>query len=291
MRELWYSFRWATNTQHDGRILRLFNRGHKEEFAFVENLQQIGIEVQEYSQALWWNSVTDDYKLFYWTDDLSGGVGAYENVTLHAYHVDRAKKCGVKLKQWRIEDVDGHFGGSLDGIGYGLEFEYSPGMFILKKDPFLLEFKTHGQKSFDILLNKGLKEAKPEHYSQMQIYMLKRGLKFGFYLAVNKNTDELKGFFVVLDPIIATGLLGKASDVISAPQHPVRISNNPSWFKCRFCDHRRTCHLGEPMHKTCRSCQFSKPVAEGQWSCAKWGANIPIDAQKVGCDSYIPITD
>lgn len=44
-RELWYSFRWATKKHFEGRVLRLFNRGHLEEPRFVALLMMIGCEV------------------------------------------------------------------------------------------------------------------------------------------------------------------------------------------------------------------------------------------------------
>ena len=44
-RELWYSFRWATLKRFDGRMLRLFNRGHLEEARFVALLLMIDCPV------------------------------------------------------------------------------------------------------------------------------------------------------------------------------------------------------------------------------------------------------
>lgn len=46
-RALWYSFRWVTRVQHEGRLLRLFRRGHDEENYFVADLRRIGVEVLE----------------------------------------------------------------------------------------------------------------------------------------------------------------------------------------------------------------------------------------------------
>lgn len=44
-RELWLSFRWATLPENDGRMIRLFNRGHLEEGRFLALLLMIGCEV------------------------------------------------------------------------------------------------------------------------------------------------------------------------------------------------------------------------------------------------------
>lgn len=292
MRELWYSFRWATETKHDGRILRLFQRGHSEEFSFVKYLRQIGVEVRDYDQQLWWSPSKDDYQLFDWDRQLWGGTGDYEPVHDVEWHIVRATGRGHGPSQWRIKDVDGHFGGSLDGIAYGLELEYYPDHFIFVNDPFLLEFKTHGQKSFDKLVKEGLRKAKPEHYAQMQVYMTKRSLNFGLYMAVNKNTDELKCFFVTRDAMDGPALIAKAQQVVHSPMPPDRMHGaRPTFFKCRFCDHRATCHMGKEMAKSCRTCAFSKPVEDGQWFCSKWQTNIPDDAQKEGCDHYHAVTE
>ena len=45
LRKLWYSFRWVSMVLHEGRIQRLFQRGHKEEPYFAEDLQKIGVNV------------------------------------------------------------------------------------------------------------------------------------------------------------------------------------------------------------------------------------------------------
>ena len=192
-------------------------------------------------------------------------------------------------EQWRIKDVFGHFGGSMDGILYNVPLVEQFGL--TKDDPVLAEFKTHGQKSFDELVAKGLAAAKPKHYQQMQTYMTKRGIKLGLYMAVNKNTDDLACFWVQAAPMVGAGLLGKAHDVITAPLPPMRINNSPSWFKCRFCDHRGVCHMGEPMEKTCRSCAFSKPIEGGEWYCAHWQSVIPYEHTKAGCPMHSPIRE
>jgi len=47
-RRLFYSFRWATNGEgFDGRMLRLFDRGHREEAVFVAELRGIGVQVHD----------------------------------------------------------------------------------------------------------------------------------------------------------------------------------------------------------------------------------------------------
>ena len=44
-RFLWLSFRWAAKPKHDGRMLRLFERGHREEAWLIDDLRQAGFTV------------------------------------------------------------------------------------------------------------------------------------------------------------------------------------------------------------------------------------------------------
>ncbi|KKN71062.1 hypothetical protein LCGC14_0424790 [marine sediment metagenome] len=46
-RFLFYSFRWAFSQKFEGRILRLFETGHREETRVIENLKAIGCTVHE----------------------------------------------------------------------------------------------------------------------------------------------------------------------------------------------------------------------------------------------------
>lgn len=45
LRDIWYGYRWAAHIKFSGRILRLFNRGHREEIRFTEWLIGIGNDV------------------------------------------------------------------------------------------------------------------------------------------------------------------------------------------------------------------------------------------------------
>lgn len=279
-REIWYSFRWAKRPEHKGRILRLFGRGHLEEFRFVKYLLCVGAEVRAYSERLVYHDASDSYSTLEWESDVDEQL---TDVTNDAAHVARAEAQGVRLKQWRIIDADGHFGGSLDGIASNV-----PGL----DGDVLLEFKTHNAKSFAKLREDKVRLAKPEHYAQMQVYMHKRQLGVALYMAVNKNDDDLYCEVVPYDQAAAVEAIEKAKRIIAAKQPPERIGKTASWFGCKFCDYKATCHYGEPTMRNCRSCQFSEPVADGKWRCNRWSVMIPNDeAMLAGCDAFKQITD
>ncbi len=51
-RWLWLSFRWAASENHDGRMLRLFRRGEREESWILDDLQAIGVEAVALQQLV-----------------------------------------------------------------------------------------------------------------------------------------------------------------------------------------------------------------------------------------------
>lgn len=234
-RAIWYGFNWATRPHFEGRLVRLFNRGHLEEARFIAMLLMIGCQVFQ--------------------QDENG-------------------------KQFRISHAGGHFGGSCDGVVIGLPD-------LPEGTAALTEFKTHNEKSFNGLKVQGVKEAKFEHYVQMNIYMRKMGLAVALYLAVNKNTDELYGELVPLDTETADQYLVRAERLVGMTTAPKRLSESPGFFKCRFCDHRPLCHLKHKPDFNCRTCAHSATGEAGEWVCGKSGQAIERSAQFEGCGEYI----
>ncbi|HMQ92665.1 MAG TPA: PD-(D/E)XK nuclease family protein [Amaricoccus sp.] len=185
-------------------------------------------------------------------------------------------------RQWRVEAHGGHFGGSLDAVALGL--------IEAPKTWHVLEFKTHSAKSFRELVAKGVADAKPQHWAQMQVYMHLTGLTRAMYLAVCKDTDDVYVERVRADTDAAERLLAKADRVIHATRPPVRISEDPTWFECRFCDHHDLCHGEAAAAVSCRSCLHSTPV-EGGWRCARWDQGLDVETQRQACAQHLFIPD
>jgi len=185
-------------------------------------------------------------------------------------------------QQFQVWDLGGHFGGSMDGVGVG--FIES------KKAPHVIEMKTHGDSSFKQLVKKGVKESKPQHYSQMVAYMALRGEKRAYYIAVNKNTDELYGERIINNPTHWNYLRLKAENVITSDRPLERINNKADSYACRFCDEKPVCHGKTIPEINCRTCVYSTPVMEfktGLWLCELKTLSIDTAMQKVGCESHL----
>ena len=181
-------------------------------------------------------------------------------------------------RQFRVAAHGGHFGGSLDAVALGL--------IEAPKTWHVLEFKTHAQKSFADLTAKKVRESKPQHYAQMQVYMLLTEISRAMYLAVNKNTDDLYVERIELDRAYATQLLEKAYRIIFAPNPPARINEDPAWYQCRLCDHANVCHGREAAEVNCRTCLHATPV-EGGWHCARHDKALTEVDQRTACDKHL----
>ena len=246
-RYLWYVFRWCLHEKTTGRQQRLFNRGHREEARFIEWLEGIGFKV--------------------WFENRDEGPNEKG-----------------EFPQYRISDVMGHFGGSLDGIAvlperYGIA------------EPVLLEFKTNGTGAgFNKLADDGMPIAKPEHFAQTSTYGKKYNFRYCVYFTINKNDDSLHIEVVKLNHNLGEQMIMKAEQIIMSETAPARLSDNPTFHKCGYCHMKEVCHKGAGVEVNCRSCAFARPVENAEWFCEVHNGNIPKDFIAKACASYKAIT-
>lgn len=241
-RKLWYQFRWCVRENFDGRMMRLFNRGHREEARFIEWLEGIGCKV--------------------WAVDENG-------------------------KQFRIEAVNGHFGGSLDGIAILPEhYDIS--------EPVLLEFKTSGTgQPFNKVAELGMEIAKPMHFSQTSTYGSepKYNFEYCLYCIINKNDDSLTVELVKLNHAHGQNMRAKAEQIINSQEPPSRLSDNPTFKDCTYCAAKGICHGQDKPERNCRSCLHAVPIENANWLCNNYNAIIPKEVSITGCDYYKAITE
>jgi hypothetical protein len=181
-------------------------------------------------------------------------------------------------RQFRVQAHGGHFGGSLDGIAHNL--------LEAPKTWHVLEFKTHSAKSFADLAAKHVRQSKPQHFAQMQIYMSLTGLTRALYVAVNKDNDDLYIERVELDTAVSARLLEKAQRVIFAATPLPRISEDPSWYQCRLCDHADVCHGKQAAEINCRTCLHATPI-DGGWHCARHNKSLTEVDQRTACAHHL----
>lgn len=171
-------------------------------------------------------------------------------------------------RQFKVKDFEDHLSGSCDGFG-----EAPEDFFIKDPQPFLIEFKSYNDDRFEKLCSVGVKESDPKYYSQLQGYMGYFELEGALFCAVNKNDDRLWFEWVDFDKHFFKRLVGLAEHILTSQEPPERISNNPSWWKCKNrkfqCAYYEQCHAGKQSDRNCRSCKWATPGEKGSWDCGK----------------------
>ncbi len=234
-RKLWYAFRWTHFPDVKlGRMLRLFETGHREEARMIVELIAIGCEI---------------------TDE-----------------------------QQKVSLCRGHLRGKIEGVIVGVV--EAP------KTQHLLECKTHKGESWRAVVKHGLKEKKPEHWVQVLLGMHAKHLLRSFYIAHNKDTDELHTVRHEYDPVEAMKIEARAERIIDAHTPPPKLHENPESkvaFHCTYCPAKALCHEGAMPRRTCRSCLHSTPVDNG-WRCERFDHDLSRAHQKAGCPDhrYLP---
>lgn len=171
----------------------------------------------------------------------------------------------------------GHIKGHIDDILEGVPDA--------PKTPHLGEYKTHNDKSFKDMKQKGLRLSKPVHYAQMVCYMRLLDLKRGLYIAVNKNDDSRYYERINEDEEKADHYLERGIEIITSLSPMDKIGNS-TWYECKWCDFYHICHTGSSPLMNCRTCRYSSLEDEGKWSCKGYKIELAFEQQKLGCSNH-----
>lgn len=173
-------------------------------------------------------------------------------------------------------DAGSHVGGSIDGL---IEEGFDT--------PVLLEIKTHSKKSFDDLIKKGVRKSKPQHAAQMSVYCHTTGVDRCLYYAVCKDDDSIYHELFHVDMEEAEEIIEKGHRLATQDEMPPRLSENPSWYQCKFCNYYDFCHDdGKLENKNCRTCAYSTACEDSTWFCEKHMGELDHRTQEIGCPKW-----
>lgn len=191
-------------------------------------------------------------------------------------------------EQWGISDHEGHFRGHCDG--------FIKGLVQAPKTAHVWEHKVCNEKKQAQLVKlkteKGEKEALAHwdevYYAQAQVYMHYFDMTRHYLTCSSPGERSTVSVRTNYNPAHAEALVKRAKDIIVSDQPPVRLSEDSTFYKCKWCDYHSICHDITPMQKNCRTCAYSYPDRDGAWSCNKHGA-LPADKQREGCSDFSEI--
>lgn len=185
------------------------------------------------------------------------------------------------------KDHDGHFSGHLDGDILGI--------LQAPKTKHVLEIKCCSDKKFKELQKavaelgekQALKKWNPVYYAQGMLYCHYHGCTRHYLVVATPGGRDWMGMRTDADVPHAISLVARAKKIIHAQEPPDRLSNDPSFFECRYCNYSRVCHRGDMPDRACRTCLHSSPIEAGQWHCQRWGKQLTFDEQLVGCPAHL----
>lgn len=206
-------------------------------------------------------------------------------IILHTVNPDTGRQFGV-------EGSGGHFKGHLDGAILGV--------LEAPKTWHVWEHKQVNEQKFkklnDLVLKLGEKEALKEwdlvYYVQAICYMGFTSMERHFLTVATPGGRAFTSVRTDFDRAKFDAICERAQRIIEAPTPPEGISTDPSWFECKFCDHRALCFGQAAPLPTCRSCSHSTPEPGGKWTCARHsGKTLTVQEQKDACQAHrvIPI--
>lgn len=161
------------------------------------------------------------------------------------------------------------------------------GLIDFENETYLVEMKTHNDKNFKSVVKSKVKDAKPAHYDQMQMYMGHGGWKSCIYIAYNKNDSDIHYELVHFNLPHFERLKVKSVDVIATDSLHQRIGNNsPIWYECKFCNVSNICFGKELPDINCRTCENVDVHNSNKWSCKLNNSMLSIEEQKQACYLY-----
>lgn len=172
--------------------------------------------------------------------------------------------------QYHVQDPENYFfSGSLDAVAVSpsdVEFEG-----VEKSTPYIVDFKTAGQSSFNQFVKHGLMKWRIEYYAQLQCYMGfsdqlgKKPVTKSMIFVINKNNHEISTETVNFNPDFFEAVREKAKLLVQSEKLPYKINEDPESFACRFCEHKDICHNGFIPEISCRNCGFgNKNLKHGE---------------------------
>lgn len=180
----------------------------------------------------------------------------------------------------------GHFRGHVDGVISGL--------YQAPKTPHVWEMKVCNETKFNklvkLIAQHGEKAAllywDEIYYAQAQIYLQQLELTRHYLTVATPGNRALVSCRTDYRATDAKALLKKAEQVIAAERPPLKLSENPAWYQCKFCDYHALCHGQAMPAANCRTCAHStaRMIEAQPWTCELNQSSINGD--QAGCDHH-----
>ncbi|MER2528524.1 MAG: hypothetical protein ABTR07_11405 [Candidatus Competibacter denitrificans] len=190
-------------------------------------------------------------------------------------------------EQFGFEDLNGHLKGHVDGVIEGL--------LQAPKTTHVWEHKQVNEKKFARLkaLTQTDEKAALEawdgvYFVQAQLYMHYMDLSRHYLTCSTPGGREQTSCRTAYQKEVAQWAIDRARRLIASTRPPLRVSEDPEWFECRFCDYHPICHGREVARIHCRTCAYSTAQLAGDpWVCERRQLALSVIEQQHGCPDHL----
>lgn len=190
-------------------------------------------------------------------------------------------------RQFGFENLGGHMRGNVDGVIVGL--------LQAPKTPHVWEHKVCNEKKFNKLVElknevgekNALRKWDIIYFGQAQLYMHHLELTRHYLTVTTPGNRAEISCRTEYDPEYAMKQIARAKRMIYDQRPLDRVTDNPAWYLCKWCDHYGNCHGGSLPESNCRTCIHATPLETGEWHCARFGDHPNVDKQRVGCPAHL----
>lgn len=193
------------------------------------------------------------------------------------------RRAGVEIsrEQERFALANGWLRGKIDAVGLG--FHEAPAT------EHVTEVKSAKAADYRAIQKHGLLKHKPEHWHQLHTGMAALGMARGFYVVVNKDTEEIHTERLRFDSEEAARQEARVLRIVDAHDAPLKIAEEPTRPPCLFCQHKAVCFERAMPRRHCRTCLHFSFTRDGNGHCARFDEPRKPDRQKEGvhCPAHL----
>lgn len=131
--------------------------------------------------------------------------------------------------QKRVKALGGRLSGKIDGI------------IIYKVTKMLWEHKNVNEKIYK-RLKESVLDWEKKYYDQVQVYMHELGIDSCLFTVATPGGRDFKDLVVEYNKSYTEMLLERAEVIMESEQPLYKISDNPDFWLCRWCQYKDRCH-------------------------------------------------
>ncbi len=251
-RALWYGFRSAEVVDFEGRLLRLFETGHREEARTVAELREAGYELHDRNPKT---------RRQFAISAFGGHFRGHLDGLIRGLPTAPTQWCLLELKTSNKKRFD-----AMARRGVAAE-------------------KPEHYAQMQIYMGFAA-----QHWGEWGV--AGEPPRRALYLVVCKDDERMHAEVMPFDEEAFVELGQKAGDIITASEPPPRPWYDPEKWPCMWCDHVDVCHRGRVPVESCKNCIHITPrITDGTWVCERHGYEMPADAARTNiCPDHLFIS-